>query len=203
MTVAKVRKPAERSRLVIDAVRSASAGRHLALEALPAQARMLCDDYAVAEYVVALQQLYGFYEPLSTLTRYGTHVPEAGSRLTGRLRALAQDLSDLGVAPPALETIPRCESLPELPTPDRELGCAYVIEGSALGGRFISKHLARILAHRSRPIPMLFLAGDGKRIGDDWLGFCTRLNSGATDAVEVCSGACATFDAMISWLSEP
>jgi heme oxygenase len=164
---------------------------------------MLCDDYAVAEYVLALQRLYGFYEPLSTRTRYGAHVPEAGSRLTQRLGALAKDLSELGVSPHALDTIPRCETLPALRTPDRELGCAYVIEGSTLGGRFISKHLTRIFADRPRPIPMLFLAGDGKRAGTDWLRFCSRLNSDAIDLAEVCSGTCATFDAMIAWLSEP
>jgi len=188
--------------VALDAVRRASAGRHLALEALPAQARMLCDDYAVAEYVLALQRLYGFYEPLSTATPYGAHIPDAGSRLTGRLQALAEDLGDLGVTPLALEGIARCESLPALRSSDRELGCAYVIEGSTLGGRYISKHLARVFADRPRPLPMRFLAGDGKRIGEDWLGFCSRLNSDTVDVAEVCDGTCATFDAMIAWLSE-
>lgn len=95
--------------------------------------------------------------------------------IASRREALLADLAELNTPP--LPALP----LPFTPTnPIDALGCAYVVEGSALGGA--------VLAKRIPDAPTRYL-----RIGGAWKSFAAELAAHAADD-RACALACATFD---------
>jgi heme oxygenase len=180
---------------VLDAVRRATAEQHHDLESLALNARLLCDDYRIDEYRGLLQRMYGFYEPLAVSAanahaRSAPMIAECAARL-------GDDLLDLGAA---LAPAQRCEQLPSFTTSDRELGCRYVLEGSALGGRVITKHLARIFSGANPPLR--FFSGNGDATAVRWKSFCAELDARADNVDDVCAAACAAFDVLANWLAQ-
>ena len=169
---------------------------------MPTQARLLCDDYELTEYRALLERFYGFYAALALESPVGAKADEWKSRVAERAKLLELDLLDLGLSPAEIALCPRCRHLPAIDTSDRVLGCAYVLEGSTLGGRVIFKHLSRVFASREA-LPLRFFAGDGSGTAERWRHFCTSLDADAVDADEVCAAACAVFDALAAWLAEP
>jgi heme oxygenase len=186
----------------LDTVRRATADSHRLLESMPAQARLMCDDFTFAEYRSTLQRLYGFYEPLARTLVAEVHTEHWGLRIAARAELIASDLVELGLLTAGLREIARCKRLPAFHSADRALGCAYVLEGATLGGRVIFKQLARVLGRRGR-FPARFFAGDGERTSVHWRRFCATLNADTADVDEMCSGAADAFDAMAAWLAEP
>jgi heme oxygenase len=185
----------------LEAVRGATAQSHRSLEAMPGQARLLAADFSRAEYRAALERMYGFYEPLGRALGAQAHARTWGERVAQRTELLRCDLLDIGLSPADVNGLARCARLPEVDTPDRALGCAYVFEGATLGGRVIFKHLTRIFA--APDVPLRFFAGDGARTAESWRRFCDVLNATASNVDEVCAAARAAFDAMAAWLGEP
>jgi heme oxygenase len=187
---------------VLEMIRNATRDRHGRLEAMPSQMRLLRDDYRVAEYRSLLQRLYGFYDPLQSLLRTYAHTVAWHERIAQRTLLLERDLHKLGTTPADLQDLARCEALPAVDTPDRALGCAYVLEGATLGGRVISKHLARVFRDRA-DAPYSFFSGDGERTAERFREWCATLDATAADGQDVCRSACATFDAVSAWLADP
>jgi heme oxygenase len=183
---------------VLQALRVATSAQHQQLERLPINARLLSDDVQLPEYRITLLRLYGFYKPLSL--RAQSFPTTWTSDVVTSVQALAGDLLDLNVLPPELDDIAGCETLPALTTADQALGCGYVIEGSALGGRVIARHLSKVFGGRGG-VPMRFFAGDGDRAAERWRRFCAELDATANDVDDVCTGARAIFDAMAGWLN--
>jgi heme oxygenase len=186
----------------LEALRRATAESHLRLEAMSGQTRLLAPDFTLAEYRCALERMYGFYEPLGRALSAHEHATTWGARVAQRADLLRCDLLGLGSTAADVDGLARCTQLPLPDTPDRALGCAYVFEGSTLGGRVIFKHLARVFPQRA-DVPLSFFAGDGERTGDNWRCFCAALNGAAANVDEVCAAACSAFDAMAAWLGEP
>jgi heme oxygenase len=186
----------------LDSVRRATAESHRLLETMPVQARLLAQDFSVGEYRCMLQRMYGFYEPLGHAIVAHEHAARWGSRVADRVELLRCDLVDLGLTGAELRSLERCTHLPPLDTADRALGCAYVLEGSTLGGRVIFKHLTRVFPDRAG-IPLRFFAGDGDRTAENWRRFCTAFNATAADVDEVSAAASAAFDSIAAWLRQP
>jgi heme oxygenase len=186
----------------LEAVRLATAESHRGLEAMPAQARLLAPDLQQTEYLLTLQRMYGFYEPLGRALAKRPYAREWAARIATRTELLRCDLLAFGLTGAELAALARCAQLPSLDTPDRVLGCAYVFEGATLGGRVIFKHLARIFTDRTL-VPLHFFAGDGARTAENWRAFCALLNARASNVDELCAAARAAFDAMAAWLREP
>jgi heme oxygenase len=184
----------------LDALRAATARAHRELEEIPLNARLLAPDFTLDEYREILARMYGFYEPLAAHARASDarFAPHAA----GRAHALAADLGDLGYDADQRAQLPRCSDLPQLDSADRALGCAYVFEGAALGGRVILRHLTRLF-ERYDDVPFRFFTGDGDRTAEHWKAFCAELCTTADDFDEVCAAAAAAFDAMGRWLALP
>ena len=183
--------------IAVDQLRAATHARHVRLEALPSQRRLLAPDYRLDEYRSMLERLYGFYEGLGIALASDSCW---SARVRERTALLTRDLTELGLGPGDLRALERCVAFPPLDTPDRVLGCAYVIEGATLGGRIIVEHLRR--AFTAVPVPMRFFAGDGEATRVRWHESCATVNAGAANVAEVCAAAGATFDAMADWLAE-
>jgi heme oxygenase len=110
-----------------------------------------------------------------------------------RKDCLERDLVELGVSTPAPEvSVPQVQSLAEA------FGCAYVVEGSALGGMVMARSLPELLGSRQHAQRYLTLRGE--QTGPHFRGFCRELEVwGATASPEqwnlACSGASSTFSA--------
>lgn len=161
------------------ALRSATAELHREAER---HVRILDPDATEATYTRYLQRMFGFH----TACERAFSIPFEGRQKSA---AIAADLAELGAVAEPIAVIPRMRSR------SYELGCAYVIEGSTLGGRFILAKMPKQRATR-------FLEGYGDATGPMWRAFCAELET-ADDLDEAIAGACDTFRALIAWLDEP
>jgi heme oxygenase len=155
-----------------------------------------------ATYRAYLEQMLGFHEPVEALLRSHAGLRAAGydARERGRAHLAAADLRALGLSEPALARLPRCAALPALPTAGDALGCAYVVEGSTLGGPFLLRQLRPHLGYLEGQATA-FLEGYGARTAARWRELCALLAAAPTDSAdEVVRGARDTFHAIADWL---
>lgn len=116
-----------------DALREGTAQQHRALEQLPLFSALLMDQVTLDDYQKALQVLYRFYasvEPV-LIPLLSDHLP-----YVARLPLLQQDLTTLQIPWP-IDIV----QAPIIPNAAAAWGYRYVIEGSTLGGKWISRHL--------------------------------------------------------------
>jgi heme oxygenase len=103
---------------------------------------------------------------------------------------LAADLLALAIALPAPQTLGF-----ELPTSGHGFGCLYVLEGSALGGRVISKRVKQTLG-LGQATGGAYFHGLGRQTASHWSGFLTTLNAipaNSAMGADAEAGAIATF----------
>ena len=104
-----------------------------------------------------------------------------------RAYLLREDLKNLGSA-----SIPRPVPSPELTTFGQALGCLYVVEGSAVGGRILAPAIQTILGR----VPTAFLDGETRGHPHPWqamLQALRRFEDDHGDGEEVILGARVTF----------
>jgi heme oxygenase len=156
----------------------------------------------LAEYALYLERTLGFYLPVEETLRRMAVWSALGLAAEERVKSmfLTRDLSLLG-RESARDVV--CDSPPQLAGLPEAVGCAYVLEGSTLGGRVISRHVQR----RFGPaVPRGFLECYGARTGESWQEFRAALQRFAdTREVEnrVIGGARETFRAFTRWLAQP
>jgi heme oxygenase (biliverdin-IX-beta and delta-forming) len=103
---------------------------------------------------------------------------------------LAADLHALAMALP----VPQSLDL-ELPTSGHGFGCLYVLEGSALGGRVISKRVKQTLG-LGPATGGAYFHGLGRQTASHWSNFLTALNmipANSAMGADAEAGAIATF----------
>lgn len=183
---------------ILSDLRSGTAQSH---ENLEAQIGIdeLCQN--VGSYRKLLEDFYGFYVPieahLQSIEGWDAH----GFSWTERtkIEMLRSDLRALGLTPAAIDALPVCQETPRPSTLEGAFGCAYVLEGSTLGGRSITAILDR------SGIPTgarSFFASYGEAVGQKWREFCAMLQAlDPSESPTVVREAAATFDAMAAWLA--
>lgn len=115
-----------------------------------------------------------------------------------KLPILAEDIVLLGNIEP--EKIAPCPDGPSFGSTAEAVGGAYVLEGSTLGGRVISRHIQRVFGPN---VPRSFLECYGASTGEQWQSFRAALARYArTRELEdqVIRGARETFRTFTSWL---
>jgi heme oxygenase (biliverdin-IX-beta and delta-forming) len=160
------------------------------------------EDFNLAEYTQLLERFYGYWSPVETkllqvpgLDHPELHLPRRlkTSLLIGDLKILHRD--------PAF--LPRCDRLPPLDTFPRALGCLYVLEGSTLGGRLISKRLAQHLNLREDSGAAFFNAY-GESTGRRWLEFKSFVSTHTEpqQTNHIVTAARQTFQYFYDWLGD-
>jgi heme oxygenase len=92
--------------------------------------------------------------------------------------------------------------LPSLDSEAALYGCAYVVEGSTLGGRLLATAVAPLLGHGTRG--RRFHLGYGERHGAMWRAFTDALEAVPQDGFdEMAAAATATFEAYEDWIGGP
>ena len=192
------------------ALQAATTPAHERLHANAMFAALLRGDITRPVYQCLLLRLLGLHEPIETSLGRLSADPLLAWRGTGlgipRTARLRSDLAALGVSQPEIDAAPRAQALlPPLADPASALGCAWVVEGSALGGRVMSTKIKAILNLTREDEGHAFFSSDPDQPAR-WRGCC--------EALEVCSAqpnslaamiraATATFAAFEIWLDMP
>lgn len=154
-----------------------------------------------ALYQNLLEGFFGYYEPLETkletLTGWTGYNPATHRKTPW----LVEDLRALGLGEDDIAALPRCENLPSLETVSQGFGCAYVVEGSTLGGRQISQWL------KESAIPegaRNFFASYGATVGENWKQYGAALEQFSVEgqADEIIQGAIETFSTLSRWMAQ-
>jgi heme oxygenase len=115
-----------------------------------------------------------------------------------KLPILAEDIVLLGNIAP--ESIAPCPDGPSFSSTAEAVGGAYVLEGSTLGGRVISRHIQRLFGP---DVPRSFLECYGASTGEQWQSFRAALTRYARTrelADQVIAGAREMFRTFTAWL---
>ncbi len=160
------------------------------------------------DYVTLLLRLLRLHEafearldPFKTHALFDWAASAPAERRSARLR---RDLAVLGVPDSEVRAAARLRlrlRLPKMAQASEALGCAWVIEGSALGGRVIARMLSENLGISAATGGAFFAAQVGQAAR--WSGCC--------DAVQLCGreaegragmqlGACRTMQVFAEWM---
>ncbi len=151
------------------------------------------------EYADLLLAFYGFYLPtekriLSFINT--THLKD----LTERRKA-EHLLNDVHSLTQHVEGLAECETIPEIDNLAQAAGAMYVLEGSTLGGQFISKMLNEKLYLNNESLR--FFSGYRDLNKQKWLEFTAFLNEmtfSAKDEAYMHTAAKNTFALFDKWL---
>lgn len=166
---------------------------------------LLSDDLSVQEYTDVQKRLYGFYRPIELRLSSigGWDEPELDLQSRLKLPLLATDLLSLAVDPKDIEQLSLCGNVPRLQSIGEALGCLYVLEGSTLGGRIITRQVKTVLpVDESRGCT--FFNSYGSNVGRMWstfLGVLARHCEKCGDDEVVIESACQTFSSLQRWFS--
>ena len=152
-------------------------------------------------YRRVLERFYGFYAPLEPAIRAVGGWADRGLDLDARQKGplLEADLRTLGGDAPT--ALPRCDDLPLLVTPADCFGCLYVLEGSTLGGQFISRHVQHAVGV-TRETGGRFFHGYGDKTGEMWQSFRAALTGfvvSPADQDAAVAAAKDTFQKLHRW----
>ncbi len=189
------------------ALQQATKPAHERLHSNVAFAALLRGDLELPAYRRLLVCLLGLHEPIEQSLGRLRADPLLAWRCAGahmsRAGLLCTDLAVLGFGPLEIEAAPRAHALlPPLLDTASALGCAWVVEGSALGGRVMSAKVDAMLSQTHETGGGAFFSSDPDQPAR-WRGCC--------EAVEACSAqpdglsamtraAMTTFAAFETWL---
>jgi heme oxygenase len=184
---------------VLQQLRSATAARHMALEArLPlTHSRLDLDTY---QRIIAAY--YGFHMPLQqSMERF--LAPQATDPARQKIPALIKDLHALGLSDTQIHALPLCSELPAIGSLAQLLGVMYVMEGATLGGQVLRRIIAEKLGVDADSGGE-FLDVYGRDTGRLWKAFLRQLAEFDTPLhnAEVVQAACATFHCFQTWLEQ-
>ena len=150
-------------------------------------------------YVRLLEGFLGLFEPLEEALKKIPGWEEKGFRWSERSKApmLHEDLRVLGRSEADLAGLPRCTDLPQPSSLAEAFGCAYVLEGSTLGGRQIMGILEKSAIPKEA---RHYFSSYGENVPARWREFCAMLPSfTSTDADSMATMAVKTFDKFGAW----
>lgn len=194
---ALVRPRAVRRQRILERLKAETAAEHTDIERA---ADILNPRLELEQYRAYLERTLGFYLVVEhDLWRMGVwDALGLPAMEREKLPILAEDIVLLGNLEP--ENISPCPEGPSYGSTAEAVGGAYVLEGSTLGGRVISRHIQRVFGPN---VPRSFLECYGSSTGEQWQGFRVALSRYArTRELEdqIISGARETFRTFTSWL---
>ena len=160
-------------------------------ERLEAGLDLLSPTLTRSRYIEVLERFLGVVAPLEARLD-GAPLPVDDWPARRKAHLLADDLGH--------DDVEACDDLPEVGTPDRALGCLYVLEGSTLGGR----EVAAVVEHRlGAGMPTRYFRSYGHDVPVRWSSFrgavAARADAGG-DVGAMVDAARHTFEVFERWL---
>lgn len=152
------------------ALREATASDHARVDSLPRMQRLLSAEITAGEYGETLESLHALHQLLSAQIAESLGAFEHPTLSVDDLMVgLRSDLRKLRIKPgPLRSTKP---APPHFASPAAAIGAWYVLEGAALGGALIARHLHRHLG------PDLPTDHFGRSAKDRWPRFLAHLET--------------------------
>ena len=179
-----------------DRLRTATAAAHARLES---SLDLLAPPVSVERIGRLLEGFHGFHAVSEPAMARHPRL-HAMVRDRERLTHLRDDLLRLGRTGAQMQSLPLCSRAGLLAAEsDQALGAFYVLEGSTLGGRLISRALAET---PMRAVGLRYFDPYGEDTGRRWRAFKAWLDGEAAHSrpAMVERGAVATFDLLTEWL---
>lgn len=177
-----------------------TATSHEELEAIVAP--MLQHLKTLDDYETVLRLFYGFFKPVED--RINKQLGEDWIADAAERRKADWLLADLTFSKPHT-TLPEATSLPQIGNRAQAIGALYVLEGSTLGGRGISRMLLQHPALHLSEKQLQFFSGYGAATGQKWTAFVSFLNQQAgsrQDLQDMTAAANETFILFKNWILE-
>ncbi len=174
---------------------------HLALEELllpVLRAIHTCDDY-----VSLLKAFYGYFKPVEEAIF--RHVNERVLPDIQDRRKADYLLKDLSFLHQQSQHLPLATEIPVMGNVYQAMGALYVLEGSTLGGRSITRMLLKNPQVNLQTDQVQFFNGYGEATGKMWTSFVQVLNQLSTNTVDVeamVAAADQTFLLFKNWLQK-
>jgi heme oxygenase (biliverdin-IX-beta and delta-forming) len=180
-----------------DALRAATRDVHERLHEHPRLKPLADGRIGLDAYREMLARLYGFHASVEAAFARAAHLAPIDMAARCKTPLLVSDLDALGCG--NVERLPLCADLPAIDSAAAFLGCAYVVEGSTLGGRALARAVAPLLG--DGVAGRRFLLGYGERHGAMWRAFTDALETAPpAQHVAMTDAAAATFAAFERWL---
>lgn len=182
-----------------DALRDATRQVHERLHVHPRLKPLADGSVDRSGYADALARLYGFHAAAEAAFAGAAHLTSLDMTARCKAALLRSDLAALGFECAQIDALPLCRDLPLVETEAVLLGCAYVVEGSTLGGRALARAVAPLLGDGLAGRRFLLGYGDGH--GAMWREFVNALEMvTSTRYGELTEAALATFAAFECWM---
>lgn len=178
----------------LDRLRSETAQAHTALERIPVSESILKNSVTNSQYAAYLRLMYEVVVSLET--RIHPQISHIITDLDDRQKSkdLENDLKLIGFqVPDEVKNV-----FDQSGNIAFSLGIAYVVEGSALGGRFILKNIQSVLGHDENSGASYF-AGYGNKTGSMWKCFLSQMTQYVSETAceeDVIAGANHAFNAI-------
>lgn len=158
----------------------------------------------VSLYQELLEKFYGFYAPLEAEIEALPDWKSWSLDFTKRRKRvwLEEDLSALGLDAAQIKSLPMCTDLPQVSSLAEGFGCAYVLEGSTLGGRQISSLLEQSQTPQNA---RAFFRSYGSDVGLKWKEFLAALENFSRNHLSqepTVQAANNTFTSLQKWMGK-
>ena len=183
-------------------LREATAPSHAKIEANTVLSQLTSATLTESAYRQILERYYGFFVAFEAALQADSFSEQVAKDLKVRFKStdLRADLLSFGETDLQIDSLEVCHELPALESRAQILGALYVLEGSALGGLLISKHLSGFSFYR--PERGSFFLADPKTVSTNWKAFLERLEGVPfVDEDEVIASAVLTFDLLDRWMA--
>ncbi len=182
---------------LLSRVKLESRKKHEQLEALVS----IDSDLSLQSYRELLGGLFGLFAPLENALQYAPIPDQLDFQRRQRTPLLISDLEVIGGSVSGALEFPLCTDLPALHNMPRALGCMYVLEGSRLGGQYISRVVRERLGLTEQNGCAFFSSG-GIEVGSLWRSFGDVVRERVVvseDQDEFISSAISTFSVFVEW----
>lgn len=189
------------SEMIMERLRNETKTAHQQLEkaTVPFIRRATSED----QYAYLLKMFYGYFKPVEETIQSlvdSSLLTDIGERRQSD--SILADLKTIGAEGDELVT---SEFTPDLTNVPQALGAMYVLEGSTLGGRFISQMLMKQL-NRSANEGITFFSGYGEQTEAKWKAFTQMVNEYAEKFPEnkdqIVAAADETFANFGKWVAK-
>lgn len=187
--------------MILERIKKQTEKEHMLLESVPLLSRLTSCSITIHDYLEVLKKFYGFFRPLEESLLLVDQVEDFLPDFSERRKVdwLLADLQRLRVG----EVNEQCTDVPPVSTLADAFGILYVMEGSTLGGRVISRNLKETL-DLDKDNGASYFNGYGAQTGEKWNIFRQALINYSVSSNEddaVIEKASQVFTKLYKWMN--
>lgn len=152
------------------------------------------------DYASVLKMFYGYFSPVEALIKF--YISKDVLNDIDERRNSLFILRDLKAINHSTDALPVCNDLPKIKSSLEALGTMYVLEGSTLGGRMISKMLTKNASVVFNEYNLNFFNGNKEDTGYKWTYFLSVLDKYGEHADVIVASANETFKCLTKWMEK-